>query len=146
METESPRHFQPALGARLWWLISGRAAAVIVLLLVGVIWKSSAPGHGMVTSLRVVTPMILAVVGLTIVYCAARLLWKNYLAQARLQFLGDILLVTWLVWATGNVSSPYAALYVVIISVASLFVGPRGAMITSVASVAAFNACVMVAI
>src|SRR6266576_878076 len=139
METAVPRHFQAALGARLWWLISGRAAAVIVLLLVGVIWKSSAPAHGMVTSLRVVTPMILAVVGVTIVYCAARLLWKNYLAQARLQFLGDILLVTWLVCATGNVSSPYAALYVVIISVASLFVGPRGAMITSVVSAAAFN-------
>ena len=146
METESPRHFQPALGARLWWLISGRAAAVIVLLLVGVIWKSSAPARGMVTLLRVVTPMILAVVGLTIVYCAARLLWKNYLAQARLQFLGDILLVTWLVWATGNVSSPYAALYVVIISVASLFVGPRGAMITSVVSAAAFNACALLAL
>jgi len=140
METQSSKHFQPALGARLWWLISGRAAAVIVLLLVGAIWKSSAPARGMVTSLSVVTPMILAVVGLTIVYCAARLLWNNYLAQARLQFLADILLVTWLVWATGNVSSPYAALYVVIISIASLFVGPRGAMITSIGSAAAFNA------
>ena len=146
MKTESPKHFQPALGARLWWLISGRAAAVIVLLLIGVIWKSSAPAHGIVTSLRVVTPMILAVVGLTIIYCAARLLWNNYVAQARLQFLGDILLVTWLVWATGNVSSPYAALYVVTISVASLFVGPRGAMITSVVSAAAFNASALLSL
>jgi two-component system sensor histidine kinase PilS (NtrC family) len=146
METESPRHFQPALGARLWWLISGRAAAVIVLLLVGAIWKSSAPARGMLTSLSAVTPLILAVVGLTIVYCAARLLWKNYLAQARLQFLADILLVTWLVSATGNVSSPYAALYVVIISIASLFVGPRGAMITSIVSAAAFNTSALLAL
>jgi two-component system sensor histidine kinase PilS (NtrC family) len=146
METESPRHYQPALGARLWWLISGRAAAVIVLLLIGMIWKSSPPARGMVTSLGAVTPMILAVVGLTIVYCGARLLWKNYLAQARLQFLADILLVTWLVSATGNVSSPYAALYVVIISVASLFVGPRGAMITSVVSAAAFNTSALLAL
>jgi two-component system sensor histidine kinase PilS (NtrC family) len=146
METESSKHYQPALGPRLWWLISGRAAAVIVLLMISMIWKSSTPAHGMVTSLSVVTPMILAVVALTIVYCAARLLWKNYLAQARLQFLADILLVTWLVWATGNVSSPYAALYVVIISIASLFVGPRGAMITSVGSAAAFNASALLAL
>ena len=54
--------------------------------------------------------------------------------------------VTWLVSATGNVSSPYAALYVVIISVASLFVGPRGAMITSVVSAAAFNASALLAL
>ena len=146
METESPRHFQNALGARLWWLISGRAAAVIVLLLVGVVWKSSAVGQGLATALSLVAPIILTVVGLTIVYCAARLLWKNYLAQARVQFLADILLVTWLVWTTGNVSSPYAALYVVIISVASLFVGARGVMITSIGSAAAFNACALLAI
>ena len=55
-----------------------------------------------------------------------------------------MLLVTWLVWITGAVHSPYAALYIVIISVASLFVGPRGAMITSIGSAAAFNACALV--
>src|SRR6266446_3276785 len=143
---ETPRHLPRALGARLWWLIMGRAAAVILLVLIGLAWKSSALGRGVVTSFSVVTPIILAAAGLTLVYCAAYLLWKNYQAQARLQFLTDVLLVTWLVAATGNVRSPYAALYIVIISVASLFVGPRGAMITSVGSVAAFNACVMVAI
>jgi len=90
--------------------------------------------------------MILTVVGLTLAYCSARLLWKNFLIQARFQFLADVLLVTWLVWTTGNVSSPYAALYVVIISIASLFVGPRGTMITSIGSAAAFNTCALLAI
>ena len=146
METASRRHSQTPLGARLWWLISGRAAAVIVLLLAGVAWKWSALGHGLVTSLGVVAPIIFTVIGLTIGYCAARLLWKNYLAQARFQFLADVVLVTWLVWTTGNVNSPYAALYVVIISIASLFVGPRGAMITSIGSAAAFNACALLAL
>ena len=144
-ERANPSHESP-LGRRLWWLISGRAATVIVLVLVGVISKSSALGRGLVTALSVVAPIILTVVGLTIVYVAARLLWKNYLAQARFQFFADVLLVTWLVWTTGNVSSPYAALYVVIISVASLFVGPRGAMITSIGSAAAFNACALLAL
>jgi len=146
METESQRHSQTPLGTRLWWLISGRAAAVIVLLLASVGWKWSAVGHGLGPSFNAVAPIILTVIGLTIIYCAARLLWKNYLAQARFQFFADVLLVTWLVWITGRASSPYAALYVVIISIASLFVGPRGALITSVGSAAAFNACALLAL
>ncbi len=146
MEIETSGNLQRSLGARLWWLISGRAAAVIVLLLLGVAWRSSAFGRSVVTSLSAVTPIILTAIGLTLGYCAARLLWKNYLAQARVQSFADVLLVTWLVWTTGNVSSPYAALYVVIIAIASLFVGPRGAMVTSIGSAAAFNACVLVAL
>jgi two-component system sensor histidine kinase PilS (NtrC family) len=146
MESTTSAHLPRSFGNRLWWLIIGRGAAVIVLVLIGLAWKSSALGRGVVTSLSAVTPIILTAAGLTIVYCAARLLWKNYLAQARIQFLADILLVTWLVWMTGNVSSPYAALYIVIISIASLFVGPRGTMITSIGSAAAFNACVLVAV
>ncbi len=146
MEMKTSGQPQASLGSGLWWLICGRAAAAVVLLLVGLVWKSSALGRGVITSLGAVTPILITVAGLTIVYCAARLLWKNYLAQARLQFFADVLLVTWLVWTTGSISSPYAALYVVIIAVASLFLGPRGAMITSIGSVAAFNACVLVAI
>jgi two-component system sensor histidine kinase PilS (NtrC family) len=146
METESPKQFPSLLGARLWWLIGGRAGAVILLLLIGVVFKSSALGHGLVTSLSVVAPLIVTVAGLTLLYSVARLLWKNYLAQARLQLFADVLLVSWLVWTTGNVGSPYAALYVVIISIASLFVGPRGAIITSVGSAAAFNACALLSL
>ena len=139
----SPR---TAFGMRLWWLIVGRAAAVILLLLAGVVWRWSAPGEGVINSLRAVGPIILTAVGLTIIYCAAHLLWKNLLAQAQVQFFFDVLLITWLVWTTGNIHSPYSALYIVVISMASLFIGPRGAMITSVGSAAAFNACVLVAI
>jgi two-component system sensor histidine kinase PilS (NtrC family) len=146
METGPAKYFPSLLGARLWWLIAGRAAAVILLLLIGVVFKSSALGHGLVTSLSVVAPIILTVTGLTLLYSVARLLWKNYLAQARLQLFADVLLVSWLVWTTGNVGSPYAALYVVIISIASLFVGPRGAIITSVGSAAAFNACALLSL
>jgi two-component system sensor histidine kinase PilS (NtrC family) len=146
METEPTRNTQTPLGTRLWWLISGRAAAVIVLLLTGVIWKRSALGRGLVTSLGNIAPIVLTVTALTIVYCAVRLLWKNFLVQVRFQFLADVLLVSWLVWATGNVRSPYAALYIVVISIASLFVGPRGVVITSIGSAAAFNTCALLAL
>lgn len=137
---------QTALGTRLWWLISGRAAAVVVLLLVAALWKSRDPGYSLISSFRPVTPIVITLAGLTVLYCVACLLWKNSLAQARFQFFADVLMVTWLVWITGNVSSPYAALYVVVISIASLFVGPRGTMITSVGSTAAFTACALAAI
>ncbi len=146
METGFQKQAAPPLAARLWWLIFGRAGTAIGLLLVGAIWKSSAPGRSTVTSLRVVAPILIAVCGLTIIYCVARLLWRHYLAQARFQFLADVLLVTWVVWTTGNVGSPYAALYVVVIAVASLFLGPRGAMITSVGSAAAFTGCALLAL
>src|SRR5581483_10414617 len=77
---------QSRLGQRIWWLIFGRAAAVILLLVVGTGWKQIAPGVAFVKPGSSVTPLILAVVGLTIVFVAVRLNWKNYLAQARLQF------------------------------------------------------------
>jgi two-component system sensor histidine kinase PilS (NtrC family) len=119
---------------------------VILLLLVGAIWKRSTSGNYFGNSLRGIAPIVLTAAALSLIYSAAHLLWKNFLAQARIQFAADVLLVTWLVWVTGNVSSPYAALYIVLISVASLFIGPRGAMIASVGSAAAFTVCALAAI
>src|ERR1041385_5456518 len=145
MASESPQPSSPApLGRRLWVLIVGRAATVVLLLGSAIAWRSRVQAFSALKSN--LAPMILTVAGLTLLYSLARLTWKNFLAQARLQILLDILLVTWLVWNTGNVNSPYAALYIVIISVASLFLGPRGALITSIGSAAAFNACALYAL
>src|SRR5207237_1366059 len=118
------------LGRRLWWLIAGRAMTAVLLLLIARVWKWSSQSSSSINSVHTLTLLIFAVAALTLVYSVARLTWENFLTQARLQILVDVLLVTWLVWISGNVSSPYAALYIVIISIASLFVGPRGALIT----------------
>ena len=142
----SPPSTPSPLGHRLWWLILGRAAAVVLLLLIGVFWKKSALDSNFTTSLSGVAPILLSVALLTILYSAAHLLWNNFRAQAQVQFFLDVLIVTWLVWSTGDIRSPYTALFIVVISVASLFIGPRGAMITSVGSAVAFNACVLIAI
>src|ERR1043166_3265861 len=145
MTTESGLRGSPStLGGRLWWLIAGRAAAVVFLLLSAIAWRSSVQAFG---SIRTNVGLILLTVAvLTVVFGAVRVAWTNFLAQARLQIFSDVLLVTWLVWNTGHVNSPYAALYIVIISIASLFLGPRGALITSIGSAAAFNACALYAI
>jgi two-component system sensor histidine kinase PilS (NtrC family) len=131
------------LGRRLWGLIIGRAATAVLLLLSAIAWRSSVQAFSAIKSN--LAPVIITVAGLTLLFILARMSWKNYLAQARLQILFDVLLATWLVWNTGYVNSPYAALYIVIISVASLFLGPRGALITSIGSAAAFNACALYA-
>jgi two-component system sensor histidine kinase PilS (NtrC family) len=132
------------LGRRLWWLIAGRAAAVVLLLISAIAWRSSVQAFGSIRTS--VEQILLTVAVLTLIFAAIRSAWSNFLAQARLQILSDVLLVTWLIWDTGHVNSPYAALYIVIISIASLFLGPRGALITSIGSAAAFNACALYAI
>jgi two-component system sensor histidine kinase PilS (NtrC family) len=131
------------LKARLWWLIGGRAVAAFLLLTITLILKRGAFGLSNLST--GVTPIILAVAALTIFYCIAHLALKRFVAQARVQFFFDVLLVTWLVWISGPAKSPYVALYIVVIAVASLFLGPRGAMVTSVGSAAAFSACALAA-
>src|SRR3989440_1490828 len=135
-----------SFGTRLWWLILGRTAAAILLLLLGAFWRHKALESSRGSSVHRVAPILWAVAALTVIYFATHLVWKNYLAQARFQLFADVLLVTWLVWATGDLHSPYAALYIVVISVSSLFIGPRGALITSLGSAAAFNGCTLMAL
>ena len=59
--------------------------------------------------------------GLTILYFLFLRLSKKPRWQIRTQFALDALLITWLVWQTGDLSSPYITLYIVLISVSSLF-------------------------
>lgn len=139
MASDGSRTTQAAFGARLWWLIGGRAAVAVLVLLGGALWARGTFGPNVGDSLQLIKPLLLVVALLTVIYSIAHLLWRNYLVQVRFQFFADVLLVTWLVWITGGVQSPYTALYIVVISVASWFIGPRGALITSIGSAAAFN-------
>jgi two-component system, NtrC family, sensor histidine kinase PilS len=114
-----------------------------MILLAGALWVRRTFGPNVADSLQSIKPLVIVVTLLTLLYSSAHLLWKNYLVQARVQFFADVLLVTWLVWITGAVHSPYNALYIVVISIASLFIGPRGALITAIGSAAAFNTCAL---
>jgi two-component system sensor histidine kinase PilS (NtrC family) len=59
--------------------------------------------------------------------------------QARIQFVIDILLVTWLIWTTDVIHSPYIAVYIVVIAASSLFLGPRDSIAISVGCAVAFT-------
>lgn len=87
--------------------------------------------------------VLLFVLFLTLAYSLVHRFTNALLFQARLQFAVDILLVTWLVWKSDVINSPYTALYIVIISISSLFLGPRGAVIASVGCGLAFTGCAL---
>jgi len=101
MASEGSRTTQAAFGSRLWWLIVGRAAVTVLVMLAGGIWARGTFGPNVGDSLQSIKPLLLVVALLTVIYCVAHLLWNNYLVQARFQFFADVLLVTWLVWITG---------------------------------------------
>jgi two-component system sensor histidine kinase PilS (NtrC family) len=125
-----------SLGRKLWWLIFGRLAVAIFLVLVRVIWISGPSDAAWAQTL----PALLIVGGLTVVYALAHRISRTLPFQARFQFALDIILVSWLNWTTDVIHSPYIALYIVIIAASSLFLGPRDAIVTSLGCAVAFTA------
>jgi len=124
------------LGQKLWWLIIGRLAAAVALFVARGFWVHGGNLQAWVATL---SPLLI-VGGLTLLYAVARTFSKALLLQARIQFVIDIILVTWLVWTTDVIHSPYIALYIVVIAASSLFLGPRDAVLISLACAVAFTA------
>jgi two-component system sensor histidine kinase PilS (NtrC family) len=136
MGLEYGRERKYSLGQKLWWLILGRVAAAFFLFFARALWFH-------VNNPQAWTQMLsplLFVCGLTVLYALARVFSQALLFQARLQFVVDILLITWLVWTTDVIHSPYIAVYIVVIAASSLFLGPRDAIVISVGCAVAFTA------
>jgi len=126
----------------LLYLIAGRAGGALLLVGAGALWPATLAGGGAEPAkLSGTTPAALICLALSLVYALllrfARLPRRT---QAAAQFALDTLLVTWLVWATGNFYSPYSALYMVVISLAGLFLGARGALLAALGCAVAYTA------
>jgi two-component system sensor histidine kinase PilS (NtrC family) len=122
---------------KLGWLIVGRLLTALLLFVVSLVWnRAGDPQQILSRSIN----LLLIVAALTIVYAVIFRLSQNTLLQARLQLGIDILIVTWLVWHSGVIQSPYIALYIVIIAISSLFFIARDAVVTSVVCAVAFTA------
>lgn len=120
----------------LWWLIAGRAVlSLLVLLAATVLVGAPADAAGSVPRApqTPVTIIVLCALALTIIY-ALLLRFSSLPAskQTAAQFFCDVLLISWIVIVTGDLRSPYVALYIVVISLASLYQGTRGALLISV--------------
>jgi two-component system sensor histidine kinase PilS (NtrC family) len=118
----------------VWRLIAGRLLVAGLLFGVSVLWTSGLePAARVPHRLGGALPFAGVVMALTALYSLVlRFTSLPLRAQAAAQFVLDTLLVTWLVWVTGSLYSPYTALYILIISAASFFLGARGALVTAV--------------
>lgn len=107
-------------------LIIGRLLVIFLILVASWVWNS---GGRLKLSFddfpRGLFFVFLISVALTIAYFFILRLSRNYALQVRIQFFFDSLLITWLVWRTGDLTSPYITLYIVLVSIASAFLLAR---------------------
>ena len=117
---------------RILTLIIGRLMAIFLLLVTSWFWNSGTLRLSFENFPQGLFLVFLISVGLTIVYFFLPRFSKNYGWQIRSQFFLDSLLITWLVWRTGDLTSPYITLYIVLISVASFFLKPFWTLLMAV--------------
>ncbi|HEX4898905.1 MAG TPA: ATP-binding protein, partial [Pyrinomonadaceae bacterium] len=142
MAAEAIAEQHPNLGRRLWWLIIGRLAVSLLLLAVS-FWTGNTTREELWPQ---ALPFLFLVATLTAAYALAHRSTRTRVFQVRVQIAIDIFLVTWLVWNSYLIQSPYTALYIVIIAIASLFLTPREVVITSVGCAAVFTAGALLAL
>ncbi|MFT3745773.1 MAG: ATP-binding protein [Pyrinomonadaceae bacterium] len=112
-------------------LIIGRLVVSFLLLVTSWVWSSGTFRLSVENFPQGLFLLFIISVGLTIVYFFLLRLSSALAWQIRAQFLLDALLITWLVWRTGDISSPYITLYIVLISVASFFLRPVSTLLMS---------------
>ncbi len=120
-------------------LIIGRLLVIFVLLVASWLWNSQKLTLSIEDFPRGLFIVFLISVGLTIIYFFLLRLNKNFNWQIRVQFVFDAFLITWLVWRTGDLTSPYLTLYIVLISVASIFLRSRETLLIALACVLLFT-------
>lgn len=124
---------------RMQTLIIGRLLVIFLLLVASWVWHSGTLKLSFVNFPQGLFLVFLISVGLTIVYFFVLRLNKNFAWQVRIQFFLDALLITWLVWRTGDLTSPYITLYIVLIGVSSLFLRSLETLFTAAGCVLLFT-------
>ena len=123
---------------RVQTLVIGRLIVVFLLLVTS--WTS----YGMTAEFSLANLptgallVCIVAVGLTAVYFLLLRLSKSYRWQLHAQFWIDAALITWLVWRTGDLSSPYITLYLVLIATTSFYLKPRATLLMSLSCAAIF--------
>lgn len=118
-----------ALLQRLQTLVIGRLVVIFLLLATVWFWSSGALRLSFEKFPQKLFPLFVISVGLTIVYFFLLRISRNFGWQIRLQFFLDAVLITWLVWRTGDLTSPYVTLYIVVIGVAGFFLRPLSTLL-----------------
>lgn len=124
---------------RIQTLIIGRLLVIFLLLVANWVWHSGTLKLSFDNFPQGLFLVFLISVGLTIVYFFVLRLSKSFNWQIRIQFFLDALLITWLVWRTGDLTSPYITLYIVLISVSSIFLRAQETLLTAAGCVFLFT-------
>lgn len=120
-------------------LIIGRLIVIFLLLITGWVWYSRSLNLTLSDIPRGPFLIFAISVGMTAVYFLFLRLSTNLNWQVRAQFLSDIFLITWLIWQTGDLTSPYITLYIVVIGVSSIFLNPGQTLMMAFVSIALFS-------
>ncbi|QYO66208.1 two-component system sensor histidine kinase NtrB [Leptolyngbya sp. 7M] len=120
-------------------LIIGRLIVIFLLLITGWVWYSRSLNLTLSDIPRGPFLIFAISVGMTAVYFLFLRLSTNLNWQVRAQFLTDIFLITWLIWQTGDLTSPYITLYIVVIGVSSIFLNPAQTLMMAFVSIALFS-------
>ncbi len=124
---------------KIRWLIFGRLALIFMLFMSSWWWTHNY--LGLSTDFFPVSLFLLFTFSLflTAVYLVCLYFNQDFVWQIRLQLFIDVLLVTFLVWGTGDVISPYITLYILLISVAGYFLENREALFAAILSAVCFT-------
>src|SRR5687767_9860889 len=117
---------------RVQTLIVGRLIVIFLLLVTSWIWYSGSVQLTLDDFPEGPFIIFVVSVGLTAVYFLLSRISRSFYYQIRAQFLIDALLITWLVWKTGDLTSPYITLYIVLIGVSSAFLRPRSTFLMAI--------------
>ncbi|MEO6392791.1 MAG: ATP-binding protein [Pyrinomonadaceae bacterium] len=139
------RESERALRDRLWWLIGGRLVAVMILAIAGVFWRGTT-GGGAINFANFTLAIFAAVAVASIAYGLLLRFAGNLRLQAAMQLAVDVVVITAIVWASSDVYSPFVILYIINIALASILIGPRAAVITSLGCAVAFTSVAMPAV
>jgi two-component system sensor histidine kinase PilS (NtrC family) len=128
---------EPERLERMQRVIFGRLALIFLLLLASWWWSGAISTSLGYVSDEPVLFFLVAIV-LTGVYNIVAYFNQNYLWQKRVQFFIDVLLITWLVWETGDIESPYTSLYIVLICLSGFMLGKAESLIIAFCSSLSF--------
>jgi two-component system sensor histidine kinase PilS (NtrC family) len=137
--SHQPLTEEPSLKTKAQRLIFGRVGFVLFLLMAN-LWRAS--GNADLTGADGPDGLVIAfavTASLAVIYLFTIRFAPRLLDQLRIQFVIDLALITWLVWQTGDIISPYVTLYIVLISVAGFFFGKAETLYFAIACAVAFG-------
>ena len=118
-------------------LIFARLGLFIFVLVGGWLWAGQNAGAPSQTRLGI---FFLLACALTAAYSIWFRFSRTLLWQVRTQFFIDVLLITWLVWETGDLVSANITLYIILISVTGFYLGKNDAHFVAALCVLSFTA------